>query len=117
MGVLLEHHQGQLPPWLAPDQVMVASVSEKQRAPAAQLAERAQAAGLRAVLDDRDATLGRKVARARELGVPFIAVIGAREAERDAVALRRLGASPGKARELPIDAAMAELASSCELPV
>ena len=116
MGVLLEHHQGQLPAWLAPDQAIVASVSEKQRGAAARIAEQMQAAGLRAHLDDRDATLGRKVAHARELGVPFLAVVGAREVERGAVALRRLGSSPGKARELSVAEAIEHLASECRSP-
>ncbi len=117
MGVLLEHHRGQLPPWLAPDQVIVASVSEKQRDDAGRIAEQMQAAGLRARLDARDATLSRKVAHAHELGAPFIAVLGAREMARGAVALRRLGSTPGKARELSVAEAIAHLASESQLPI
>lgn len=89
IAILLEHFRGRLPLWLAPDQVVVASVAADQAA-AAQAATRAfEAAGLRVVLDDRRETLGRKIAEARASGTPVAAILGAAEAEAGAVTLRR----------------------------
>ena len=88
IGVLLEHHDGNLPAWLAPEQVLVASIN-KEAAPYALKVEQALLdAGLRVALDDGADTLPRKIVDARERGIPLIAVIGKREARERTVALR-----------------------------
>jgi len=88
IGVLLEHHDGNLPAWLAPEQVLVASIN-KEAAPYALKIEQALLdAGLRVALDDGADTLPRKIVEARERGIPLIAVIGKREARERTVALR-----------------------------
>ncbi|MBK9036300.1 MAG: threonine--tRNA ligase [Myxococcales bacterium] len=87
LGVLLEHHGAQLPAWLAPEQVVIAPVTSACAPWAEAVATAAAAAGLRARLE-LDGTLGRRVAAARELGVPLVAVVGAREVAAGAVAVR-----------------------------
>jgi len=88
IGMLLEHHDGHLPAWLAPEQVLVASIN-KEAAPYALKIEQALAdAGLRVAFDDGPDTLPRKIVDARERGIPLIAVIGKREAREKTVALR-----------------------------
>jgi len=88
IGVLLEHHDGNLPAWLAPEQVLVASIN-KEAAPYALKIEQALLdTGLRVALDDGADTLPRKIVDARERGIPLIAVIGKREARERTVALR-----------------------------
>ncbi len=93
LGVLLEHHGGNLPFWLAPDQVAVASVGPEQAAYAEAVAADLSAAGLRAVADIRGERLGKKVMDARNLGIPGFAVVGPEEAAGGSVALR-LGKGP-----------------------
>ncbi|WP_051340572.1 threonine--tRNA ligase [Azospirillum halopraeferens] len=90
IGMLLEHHNGRLPLWLAPDQVVVASVGEAQADYARTVVAALDDAGLRAVLDDRPERLSRKAAEAREAGIPVLLAVGAREAAAGTVALRRL---------------------------
>ena len=117
MGVLLEHHGGHLPPWLAPEQVMVASISAKERGAARRVMDVLRASGLRVRLDDRDTTLGKKVAYARELGIPFLAVVGAREVVRGEVALRSLQPGARANHQLAIAAARDHLVSACRIPL
>ncbi len=106
IGILLEHYGGQLPLWLAPDQVVVASVTEAQAAYAREVAERLEEAGLRVLLDDGPNRLGRKIVAARELGVPLFLTVGKREATDGSVSLRdRSGAQS----TLPLDAAVVHI--------
>lgn len=113
LGVLLEHHAGSLPGWLAPVQVRVAPVGPDQREAAAAAAAELRAAGLRVELDEREETLARRVAEAHEDGVPFFAVVGAREAAAGSLALR----SREGQRVLPRPDALAALAAACAPPL
>ena len=88
LAVVLEHHAGVLPAWLAPVQVVVAPVGPGQQQAAAEAAAELRAAELRVELDVRRETLARRVAEAHAQGVPFFAVVGAREAASGALALR-----------------------------
>jgi threonyl-tRNA synthetase len=112
LGILLEQHGAQLPPWFAPEQVQVIPVGPEQRPQAAALAERLARSGLRASCDDREETLGKRIASAHEAAIPFLAILGAREVESGAVALR----SRAGQKVLPQEAALAELASACAVP-
>lgn len=89
IGMLLEHHEGNLPLWLAPDQIVVASITDAQVAYAKSVVDRLAAAGYRAVPDVRPERLARKVVDAREAGIPLLAAVGAREAAGDQITLRR----------------------------
>ena len=90
LGVLLEHTGGVLPFWLAPEQMRVLSLSEKVEGYAAEVAEMASNQGFRASADLRNEKLGFKVREAELARIPYMAVVGEREAAGRMVSLRRL---------------------------
>jgi threonyl-tRNA synthetase len=90
IGVLLEHTGGVLPFWLAPEQVRVLSLSEKIEGYAGEVAELISTAGFRASPDLRNEKLGFKVREAELARIPYMAVVGEREAAARMVSLRRL---------------------------
>jgi threonyl-tRNA synthetase len=112
-GVLLEHSRGALPEWLAPDQVIVAPIAAAHRAYAEEVLARLDASSVRAVLDARDESLARKVAEAHARGAPMVMVVGQREVERRAVALRGRG---GGSREMGLDDAILWVERCCGAP-
>jgi len=87
-GVLVEHVGGAFPTWLAPEQIALVTVSEKVDDYARQALVELQAAGVRAVLDDSSEKLGAKIRNARMKRVPYIGVVGLKEAEGHGLALR-----------------------------
>jgi threonyl-tRNA synthetase len=89
---LLEVHNGALPVWLAPVQAVVLPVSPQALGHAVGLRDALWHAGLRAELDDRDATLGARVREGQRQRVPYLAVVGEREAATGAVSARLRGA-------------------------
>jgi len=97
VGGLIEHYYGEFPLWLAPEQVRVLPISDQWVDSAEELAGQLQSAGMRAVLYDRE-TLGYRIRDAEMQKVPYMAVIGEREAEAGTVAVRRRGA--GKKQEI-----------------
>lgn len=107
IGILLEHHQGRLPLWLAPEQIAVASITEAAADYAGAVAVRFEEAGFRVALDTRKARLPRKIVDAREAGIPLLAAVGAREAAAGTVALR---GADGDSEVLAVDAAIDRLA-------
>jgi threonyl-tRNA synthetase len=88
---LLEVHDGSLPVWLASTQVTVLPVAADGLDHAANVRAQLRQVGIRADLDDRDATLASRVRDAEQRHVPYIAVIGRREADGDAVSVRLRG--------------------------
>jgi threonyl-tRNA synthetase len=93
---LLEVHDGALPVWLAPVQVLVLPAVPEAREYAASVARELKDADIRVELDDRDATLGARVRAARERHVPCLAIVGEREAADQTVSVRvRDGRQPG----------------------
>ncbi|MGA2507601.1 MAG: threonine--tRNA ligase, partial [Chitinispirillaceae bacterium] len=88
MGVLIEHYAGALPCWLAPVQVKVLPISEKTLAYGRTVADRLRDAGLRAELDDRNEKIGYKIRDAEMKKIPFMAVVGEKEVEGNAVSVR-----------------------------
>jgi threonyl-tRNA synthetase len=105
-GNLIEHFAGAFPVWLAPEQVRVIPISDAQNEPARLLVARLKAAGLRAQVDDRSETLNYRIREGEMQKVPYMAVIGQREAESDSLALRVRGA--GKKQEVMPVAAFLE---------
>lgn len=81
MGILIEHYAGKFPVWLAPVQVKVLSVSEKSRPYAAKIAEEMMASGIRVENDARDEKIGYKIREAQLQRVPYMLVIGEKEAD------------------------------------
>jgi len=98
VGGLIEHYAGAFPLWLAPEQVRVIPISDDVIASARSVAERLQEAGARVHLDERSETLNYRIRDAETLKIPYMAVIGKREAESDSLALRVRGA--GKKQEV-----------------
>src|SRR5215213_170235 len=89
IGILVEHYAGEFPLWLAPLQALVLPVSDRHLDYAAQVVERLQRDGLRARVDDRGESIGRKIRDAELAKVPYMLVVGDREAEAGSAALRR----------------------------
>jgi threonyl-tRNA synthetase len=92
VAILIEHFGGAFPVWLAPVQVVVLPISDEQTESARALAGQLRAAGLRAELDERGETLNYKIREAETQKVPFMAVVGGREAEAGTTAVRVRGA-------------------------
>jgi threonyl-tRNA synthetase len=92
VGGLIEHFAGAFPVWLAPVQVRVLPISDELVEPARAVQDALQEAGLRSELDDRTETLSYRIRDGELQKVPYLAVIGNREAEAGTVAVRRRGA-------------------------
>ncbi len=90
IGGLIEHYAGAFPLWLAPEQVRILPVSEQWTESAQELVTSLTEAGIRARLEDRD-TLGYRIREAETRKVPYMGVIGEREAGDGTVAVRRRG--------------------------
>src|SRR5918999_278311 len=107
-GNLIEHFTGAFPVWLAPEQVRVIPISDAQSDAAQQLAGRLKAVGLRVHVDARGETLNYRIREGELQKVPYMAVVGQREAESDSLALRVRGA--GKKQEvMKVDAFLARV--------
>ncbi len=87
-GILIEHYGGRFPTWLAPVQAIVLPVADRHTADADEVAETLRAEGLRVELDSRSESVGRKIRDAELAKVPFMLVVGDREAAEGVVALR-----------------------------
>jgi threonyl-tRNA synthetase len=106
LAMLLEHHSGDLPLWLAPEQLVVASIGAAQATYAERVADAFAAADFRVALDVRPERLPRKIVEARENGIPLLLAVGAREAKDETVALRY---RDGRQSVLPLAAAIEAL--------
>ena len=88
IGILLEHFAGELPVWLAPVQAIVLPIADRHLDYAVTVRDRVRAAALRAELDDRTESVGRKIRDAELRKIPYMLVVGDREQEADQIALR-----------------------------
>ena len=89
IGILIEHFEGKFPTWLAPCQVKVLPVSEKSRDYARGVTEQLEAAGIRAVLDERDEKIGYKIREARNIDrPPYMLILGEQEVEAGNISVR-----------------------------
>jgi threonyl-tRNA synthetase len=114
IGVLIEHYAGKLPLWLAPTQLVVATITSDADPYAAEVAQVLAQAGLRVETDLRNEKINYKVREHSLAKVPLIAAIGRREAEQRTIALRRLG---GNAQEvLALDEAATKLKTEARVP-
>ncbi|HEY4579819.1 MAG TPA: threonine--tRNA ligase [Candidatus Acidoferrales bacterium] len=90
-GILIEHYAGAFPLWLAPVQVAVLPVSGKFSEYAAQVSAELKAAGIRVYLDDRNEKLQAKIRDSEMQKIPYMAVVGGKEAEAQSVSVRHHG--------------------------
>jgi threonyl-tRNA synthetase len=87
-GILVEHYAGAFPVWLAPVQATVLPITDKQSAYAYEVAEQLKAAGVRVTVDDRSEKVNLKIRDAQMQKVPYMLVVGGREADNHQVAVR-----------------------------
>ena len=111
VGILLEHTGGELPLFLAPEQVRVLPVSDNHRAEAESLADDLRVHGFRASVDEREETLGRRIRDAELAKIPYVAVWGERES-LDSLAVRRRG---GEQATVSWEALLGELQSAAKV--
>ena len=88
IAILLEHFAGAFPLWLAPEQVRVLPITDRTLPYGAEVRDALLAAGLRARLDDRGEKIGAKIRDAQLMKIPYMLVVGDREAEAGTVAVR-----------------------------
>lgn len=91
VAVLIEHCAGNFPLWLAPDQIAVLPISERFNDYAAMVYDKLKAQDIRGILDDRDEKVGRKIRDAETKKVPFMLIVGEREAAENLVSVRKHG--------------------------
>ena len=91
VAVLLEHTGGKFPLWLAPDQVVVLPISEKFNDYAEEVSRRLNAADVRAQVDDRNEKIGRKIRDNELKRIPYLLIVGEREAAEGLVSVRAQG--------------------------
>ncbi|HEU4978246.1 MAG TPA: threonine--tRNA ligase [Solirubrobacteraceae bacterium] len=114
IGILLEHTGGELPEWLTPVQAIALPIADRHNEAAAEAVQTLRAAGVRADLDERTESVGRKIRDAELQKIPFMLVIGDREAESASVAVRRHG--EGDVGTMPLGDAVEWLRERTEAP-
>jgi threonyl-tRNA synthetase len=113
-AIYLEHCGGNFPPWLAPHQAIVLTVSEKSDRFAREVDKRLRGAGLRTLADLSSDKLGAKIRNARLLRCPYILVVGPREAETDSIGVRSRDA--GELGSMRVDEFAARLVEESQPP-
>jgi threonyl-tRNA synthetase len=102
IGFLIEHYAGAFPVWLAPVQAMLIPIADRHIAYARQVAETLRGAELRVEIDERGERMNAKIRDAQLQKIPYMLVVGDKEIEQGAVALRlRSGENPGP---MPLEA-------------
>jgi threonyl-tRNA synthetase len=106
-GVLLEHYAGAFPTWLAPVQVVVIPIADRHHEYGERVAADLAAAGIRVEIDASGETLGNRIRKAQGSKVPYMLVVGDKEAEAGTVAIR--GRSGDKRNDVALEAFVAEV--------
>lgn len=91
VAVLIEHTAGKFPLWLTPDQAVVLPISDKYNDYAKDVCARLEVAGVRASVDDRSEKIGRKIRDNELKHIPYLLIVGEKEAETDTVSVRKQG--------------------------
>ena len=89
IGILIEHFAGKFPVWLSPVQVKILPITDRQLDYANELCKKMKEAGVRVQVDDRSEKIGYKIREAQMEKVPYMLVVGEKEAEAGLVAVRR----------------------------
>jgi len=114
IAILIEHHAGRFPLWLAPVQVKVLTITQDADAYAGEVMAALQASGIRAEADLTNEKINYKIREHSLAKIPILMVLGRREAETRSVALRRLG---GREQEiLALDAAIGRVKDEAAAP-
>jgi threonyl-tRNA synthetase len=108
IAVLLEHCAGKLPLWLVPEQVKILPISDKYQAYAEHVAMRLKKADLSVHLDERPEKIGKKIRDTELRRVPYMLIVGEKEAAEQTVSVRRQG--QGDQGSLTVDAFLAKAA-------
>jgi threonyl-tRNA synthetase len=114
LGILIEHHAGHFPLWLAPVQAVICPITSDSDDYAREVAELCRRAGLRVETDLRNEKINYKVREHSLAKVPALLVVGKKEAGERAVSIRRLGSD--KQTVMPLDAALASLTDEAIAP-
>ena len=114
LGILIEHHAGKFPLWLSPLQAVVAPITGDFDGYAQKVAETLSRAGLKVETDLRNEKINYKVREHSLAKVPYIAVVGANEAENGTVTVRRLGSD--KQEVMSLDDFVAKMTKEAEMP-
>ena len=107
IGILIENYAGAFPLWLAPRQVVVMPITDKQQAYAKEVYDKLFAAGYRVSLDDRSEKIGYKIREAQVQKVPYMLILGEKEATEGTIAVRHRG--EGDIGAMKLDAFTARL--------
>jgi threonyl-tRNA synthetase len=91
VAVLIEHTGGKFPLWLTPDQVVIMPISEKFNEYAHQVAETLNDQNIRVLVDDRNEKIGRKIRDNELKRIPYMLIVGEKEAENNEVSVRKQG--------------------------
>ena len=114
IGILIEHYAGALPLWLAPEQIVVANITDRQAEFAQSVVDRLTQAGYRARADLRNEKIGFKIRELSIQRIPYVVVLGDREVENNQVAVRaRDGADLGT---MSVDAFLDRLSDEASRP-
>lgn len=114
IAVLIEHCAGNFPLWLAPDQIAVLPISERFNDYAAKVYALLKEQDIRGVLDDRDEKIGRKIRDAETKKIPYMLIVGEREAAENQVAVRKHG--QGDQGSVSLDTFVSNFKVECAAP-
>lgn len=106
MGILIEHYSGAFPMWLAPTQISLLPISENELAYTKSIEKALKAQGIRVEVDESANTLGKKMVNARNMKVPYMAIIGKQEVENKTITLKNRA---GEQVTLNLDETIAKL--------
>lgn len=114
VAVLIEHCGGNFPLWLSPDQIAVLPISERFNDYAATVIEKLKEQDIRGLLDDRDEKIGRKIRDAETKKIPYMLIVGEREAAENKVAIRKHG--QGDQGSVDLDEFVNRFKAECATP-
>ncbi len=115
LGVYIEHVAGAFPVWMAPEQIALLTVADRHNDYAHQIRAELEAKGIRVVVDDSNEKLGGKIRNARNLRIPYLGVLGDKEVEARAVALR--SRTEGELGSIALDTVIERLVKESAYPL
>ena len=114
IGILIEHHAGKFPFWLAPDQVAVLPISSEQNDYAFKLKMLLEKKGLRSIIDDRNEKINYKIREHSVSKIPVLMICGAKEVQNQTITIRRFGLE--QQQTMSLDEAMDKLSLESRTP-